>query len=191
MEDKFVILDFETTGADILHTPPVKNGYFKSKLWYDPIEFAMIDLSSEQEYHYFIEPHKDFIKEGIPWATDIHGFEKDDFIKRNDLQKWEDIYPEIQKVLTGKTAVAHNAFVFDQQVMEQTCDKYQTLVPLCKWRDTKAEIKQMYPDKAHNQIEIAKWMLDEEYKAHSAIEDVRMLAKIFKYINEKPSWIFV
>ena len=92
---------------------------------------------------------------------------------------------------TGKTAVAHNGLSFDKIVLEQTCEKYGLLPPLCKWRDTKVEIKQMYPDRPHNQIDIAKWMFDETYEAHSAIEDVRMLAKIFNNINEKPDWIFI
>jgi hypothetical protein len=34
-------------------------------------------------------------------------------------------------------------------------------------------------------------MFDETYEAHSAIEDVRMLSKIFQSINEKPDWIFI
>ena len=191
MEDKFVILDFETTGCDIYNTPPKEMGYFKSKTWYDPIELALIDLSSEKEYHYFIEPHKDFIVEGKNWATEIHGYEPDSFMKRNDLQKWTDVFPEVQRVLTGKTAVAHNAFAFDKLVMEQTCEKYKLMPPLCKWRDTKKEIKQMYPDKPSSQVDVAKWLLEETYEAHSAIEDVRMLAKIFKNINQKPDWIFI
>ena len=41
------------------------------------------------------------------------------------------------------------------------------------------------------QEDIAKWMFKEEYKAHSALEDVRMLSKIFKKLNETPAWIFV
>ena len=71
----------------------------------------------------------------------VHGYEPDKFIKRDDLQKWTDVYPEVQRVLTGKTAVAHNAFGFDKLVMEQTCEKYKLLPPLCKWRDTKKRNK--------------------------------------------------
>ena len=45
-DEKFVILDFETTGANITENPDKKLGYFKGKKWYDPIELALIDLSS-------------------------------------------------------------------------------------------------------------------------------------------------
>ena len=125
------------------------------------------------------------------WATDIHGFEPNQFMDRDDLHDFKDIYGEIARVLTGKTAVAHNAFRFDKEVMIQTCEKYNLLQPLCKWRDTKQEIKKRYPDRSATQEDIAKWMFKEEYKAHSALEDVRMLSKIFKKLNETPAWIFV
>ena len=62
---------------------------------------------------------------------------------------------------------------------------------MCSWRDTKIEIKSLYPDKSSKQEDVAKWMLEETYEAHSAIEDVRMLKKIVKYIDSKPPWIFV
>ena len=112
-------------------------------------------------------------------------------MKRDDLQTWEEVYKEVQRLLTGKTAVAHNAFAFDKIVMEQTCSKYGLLAPLCEWRDTKLEIQKMYPDKSSKQEEVAKWMFNETYNAHSAIDDVRMLKKIFTNINEKPDWIFI
>ena len=60
---------------------------------------------------------------------------------RDDLHEFKDIYGEVSRILTGKTAVAHNAFRFDKEVMSQTCEKYNLLLPLCKWRDTKQEIK--------------------------------------------------
>ena len=191
MSEKFVILDFETTGCDISNSHPTSRSYFKNKQWYDPIELALIDLSSETEYHYFIKPHEDYIIEGKSWATEVHGYQPDIFMKRDDLQTWKEVYKEVQRLLTGKTAVAHNAFAFDKIVMEQTCSKYGLLAPICEWRDTKLEIQKMYPDKSSKQEEVAKWMFNETYNAHSAIDDVRMLKKIFTNINEKPDWIFI
>ena len=188
-DEKFVILDFETTGANITENPDKKLGYFKGKKWYDPIELALIDLSSGKEYHWFIKPHKDYLKH--KWATEIHGYEPNQFMDRDDLHEFKDIYGEVSRILTGKTAVAHNAFRFDKEVMIQTCEKYNLLQPLCKWRDTKQEVKKRYPDMSATQEDIAKWMFKEEYKAHSALEDVRMLSKIFKKLNETPAWIFV
>ena len=188
-DDKYVILDFETTGANITENPDKKLGYFKGKKWYDPIELALIDLSSNKEYHWFIKPHEDYLN--YKWATDIHGYEPNQFMERDDLHDFKDIYGDVARILTGKTAVAHNAFRFDKEVMIQTCEKYNLLQPLCKWRDTKQEIKNRYPDRSATQEDIAKWMFDEEYNAHSALEDVRMLAKIFKKINTTPAWIFV
>jgi DNA polymerase III epsilon subunit-like protein len=188
-ENKLVILDFETTGANITNNPDKKWGYFKGKIWHDPIELALIDISSDTEYHWYIEPPDEFLK--FPWATHVHGFTPDKFIKRDDLVKFTDIYQEISRILNGKTAVAHNGLAFDKQVLEQTCEKYNLLVPLCSWRDTKVEIKSLYPDKSSRQEDEAKWMLEETYEAHSAIEDVRMLKKIIKYIDSKPPWIFV
>ena len=186
---KLVILDFETTGSNVTNNPDKMWGYIKGKIWYDPIELAMIDISSGKEYHWFIEPPEMFLK--YPWATHVHGYTADKFIKRDDLVKFQDIYQDISRVLVGKTAVAHNALAFDKVVLEQTCEQYNLLVPLCEWRDTKLEIKSLYPDKSNKQEDIAMWMLEETYDAHSAIEDVRMLKKIVEYIDSKPEWIFI
>ena len=44
MEDKFVILDFETTGCDIYNTPPKEMGYFK--FWfYSSLFFLTFPIS--------------------------------------------------------------------------------------------------------------------------------------------------
>ncbi len=188
-KNKLVILDFETTGANITKHPDEKWGYFKGKIWHDPIELALIDISSQVEYHWYIEPPKTFLN--TPWATHVHGYTAKEFMERDDLVKFEDIYQDISRILNGKTAVAHNALAFDKEVLQQTCERYNLLVPFCDWRDTKLEIKSLYPDKSSKQEDVAKWMLEETYNAHSAIEDVRILKKIVEYIDSKPEWIFV
>lgn len=190
-EPRYVILDFETTGANVTNHNDKELGYFKGQTWYDAIQIALIDTSvadentqsGYKEYSWRIKPHKDYA-DRADWATAIHGHTKDDYMKRTDLHEWTDIFPELARIMNDKTIVAHNAFGFDKSVFEQMCDKYGLIPPVCDWRDTKAEVKQMFPDKPASQKDCAAWMgFDEDFDGHDALVDTQMLTKIFFYIE--------
>lgn len=191
-KDKVVILDFETTGANVTNHPDTDWGYFKGQTWYDAIQIALIDTSVTDsstksgyaEYSWRIRPHKDYANR-TDWATSVHGHTRDDYMKRTDLHEWSDIFPQISRIINGKTVIAHNAFGFDKSVLEQMCDKYNLLLPVFDWRDTKAELKEMYPDRKHSQKDVAEWMqLDEDFQGHDALVDVQMLTKIYFKMEE-------
>ena len=187
-----VILDFETTGANITNHPDKKWGYFKGKTWYDAIQIALIDTSvldsstksGYKEYSWRLMPHKDYHTRK-DWATSIHGHSRDEYLLRTDLVNFTDIYPELARILNDKTVVAHNAFGFDKSVLEQMAEKYNVILPVFNWRDTKDELVKMYPDKKHSQKAVAAWMgFDNDFEGHDALVDVQMLTKIYHRIEE-------
>ena len=67
-EPRYVILDFETTGANVTNHNDKELGYFKGQTWYDAIQIALIDTSvadentqsGYKEYSWRIKPHKDY-----------------------------------------------------------------------------------------------------------------------------------
>ena len=81
--------------------------------------------------------------------------------------------------------MAHNAFGFDKSVLEQMAEKYNVILPVFNWRDTKDELVKMYPDKKHSQKAVAAWMgFDNDFEGHDALVDVQMLTKIYHRIEE-------
>lgn len=118
-----LFLDTETTGLDETA---------------EAIELAVVNSQGEILIDTLIKPSSPIPKT----ATDLHGITNAHVA---NAPCWQDIYPEIAALLTGRLVLAYNA-PFDTRILQQTCRIYRLPELSVDWRC----IMQMYKDHTRN-----------------------------------------
>lgn len=107
-----LIVDTETTGL-------------LTRSYSEIIQIAVLNIKGQLLYDRLIKPRRRIPKRTI----EIHHITDE---KVSDCPKFDAIYDELCKILSGKTLVAYNA-KFDKGILQQTCSLNKLPMIECKW----------------------------------------------------------
>lgn len=99
-EKEYYILDTETTGL---------NG--------ELVEIAIVDNQGEVVFHELLKPTIPMSKENVAF----HGITNE---MVNSAKKFDEIYDELKKILSGKPVLIYHA-AFDSKIINNTCELYK------------------------------------------------------------------
>jgi DNA polymerase-3 subunit epsilon len=113
LNDGFVVIDLETTGLD--NDPQV-----------EIVEVAITDHTGAVLLNTLVKP-----RGRIPaGAARVHGIHDADVV---DAPHFEDVYPELARLLGGQCVVAYN-FTFEQNILTAVCHRHGLPIIESDWR---------------------------------------------------------
>jgi len=106
----WLIVDTETTGLD-------GNA--------EIVQIGIVDAAGQVVLNQLVRPTSPI----SPGAAAVHGLDE---AALADAPGWMDVYPEVMRLLNGRTVLAYNA-AFDERLVAQTCQRYSQAVPEASW----------------------------------------------------------
>ena len=168
MANKFIILDTETTGLEVLQGHRI-------------IEIGAVLLNdrkkSEEHFHTYLNPSRLIDEE----ASKVHGIMNEDLL---DKPYFEEVAEEFLEFVDGSTLVIHNA-AFDvgflNNELKLASSKYPMLEEICEIEDSLALAKDKFPgqrnslDALANRFDISGY----DRTFHGALLDANILADVY------------
>ena len=123
------------------------------------------------EHQWLIRPQRMYFS---PRCIEVHGITPRDVM---DCPTWDQIWGDVQQVLDGSVAVAHNAG-FDARVLSSTCGLYDIAFSPLDLQCTRLIAKKTWPTfRSHALASLAE-NLQIEFRHHDALEDARAAATV-------------
>ena len=172
MAKKYIILDTETTGLEVLQGHRI-------------IEIGAVLMNdrkkSEEHFHTYLNPSRLIDEE----ASKVHGIMNEDLI---DKPSFDEIAEEFLEFVDGSTLVIHNA-AFDigflNNGLKLASSKYPMLQDICEVEDSLAIAKDKFPgqrnslDALANRFEISNY----DRTFHGALLDANILADVYMMLT--------
>ena len=172
MAKKYIILDTETTGLEVLQGHRV-------------IEIGAVLMNdrkkSDEHFHTYLNPSRLIDEE----ASKVHGIMNEDLI---DKPAFDEIAEEFLEFVDGSTLVIHNA-AFDigflNNELKLASSKYPMLQDICEVEDSLAIAKDKFPgqrnslDALANRFEISNY----DRTFHGALLDANILADVYMMLT--------
>ena len=172
MAKKYIILDTETTGLEVLQGHRV-------------IEIGAVLMNdrkkSEEHFHTYLNPSRLIDEE----ASKVHGIMNEDL---EDKPSFNEIAEEFLEFVDGSTLVIHNA-AFDigflNNELKLASSKYPKLEDICEVEDSLAIAKDKFPgqrnslDALANRFEISNY----DRTFHGALLDANILADVYMMLT--------
>lgn len=172
MAKKYIILDTETTGLEVLQGHRI-------------IEIGAVLMNdrkkSEEHFHTYLNPSRLIDEE----ASKVHGIMNEDLI---DKPSFDEIAEEFLEFVDGSTLVIHNA-AFDigflNNELKLASSKYPMLQDICEVEDSLAIAKDKFPgqrnslDALANRFEISNY----DRTFHGALLDANILADVYMMLT--------
>lgn len=172
MAKKYIILDTETTGLEVLRGHRV-------------IEIGAVLMNdrkkSDEHFHTYLNPSRLIDEE----ASKVHGIMNEDLI---DKPSFDEIAEEFLEFVDGSTLVIHNA-AFDigflNNELKLASSKYPMLQDICEVEDSLAIAKDKFPgqrnslDALANRFEISNY----DRTFHGALLDANILADVYMMLT--------
>ena len=172
MTKKYIILDTETTGLEVLQGHRI-------------IEIGAVLMNdrkkSEEHFHTYLNPSRLIDEE----ASKVHGIMNEDLI---DKPSFDEIAEEFLEFVDGSTLVIHNA-AFDigflNNELKLASSKYPMLQDICEVEDSLAIAKDKFPgqrnslDALANRFEISNY----DRTFHGALLDANILADVYMMLT--------
>ena len=172
MAKKYIILDTETTGLEVLQGHRI-------------IEIGAVLINdrkkSKEHFHTYLNPSRLIDEE----ASKVHGIMNEDLI---DKPSFDEIAEEFLEFIDGSTLVIHNA-AFDigflNNELKLASSKYPMLQDICEVEDSLAIAKDKFPgqrnslDALANRFEISNY----DRTFHGALLDANILADVYMMLT--------
>ena len=172
MAKKYIILDTETTGLEVLQGHRI-------------IEIGAVLMNdrkkSEEHFHTYLNPSRLIDEE----ASKVHGIMNEDLI---DKPSFDEIAEEFLEFVDGSILVIHNA-AFDigflNNELKLASSKYPMLQDICEVEDSLAIAKDKFPgqrnslDALANRFEISNY----DRTFHGALLDANILADVYMMLT--------
>ena len=172
MAKKYIILDTETTGLEVLQGHRV-------------IEIGAVLMNdrkkSEEHFHTYLNPSRLIDEE----ASKVHGIMNEDL---EDKPAFDEIAEEFLEFVDGSTLVIHNA-AFDigflNNELKLASSKYPKLEDICEVEDSLAIAKDKFPgqrnslDALANRFDISNY----DRTFHGALLDANILADVYMMLT--------
>ena len=172
MAKKYIILDTETTGLEVLQGHRI-------------IEIGAVLINdrkkSKEHFHTYLNPSRLIDEE----ASKVHGIMNEDLI---DKPSFDEIAEEFLEFVDGSTLVIHNA-AFDigflNNELKLASSKYPMLQDICEVEDSLAIAKDKFPgqrnslDALANRFEISNY----DRTFHGALLDANILADVYMMLT--------
>ena len=172
MAKKYIILDTETTGLEVLQGHRV-------------IEIGAVLMNdrkkSKEHFHTYLNPSRLIDEE----ASKVHGIMNEDLL---DKPSFDEIAEEFLEFVDGSTLVIHNA-AFDvgflNNELKLASSKYPMLQDICEIEDSLAIAKDKFPgqrnslDALANRFEISNY----DRTFHGALLDANILADVYMMLT--------
>ena len=168
MAKKYIILDTETTGLEVLRGHRV-------------IEIGAVLMNdrkkSDEHFHTYLNPSRLIDEE----ASKVHGIMNEDLL---DKPSFDEIAEEFLEFVDGSTLVIHNAdfdIGFLNNELKLASSKYPMLQDICEIEDSLAIAKDKFPgqrnslDALANRFEISNY----DRTFHGALLDANILADVY------------
>ena len=172
MAKKYIILDTETTGLEVLHGHRV-------------IEIGAVLMNdrkkSDEHFHTYLNPSRLIDEE----ASKVHGIMNEDLL---DKPSFDEIAEEFLEFVDGSTLVIHNAdfdIGFLNNELKLASSKYPMLQDICEIEDSLAIAKDKFPgqrnslDALANRFEISNY----DRTFHGALLDANILADVYMMLT--------
>ena len=172
MAKKYIILDTETTGLEVLQGHRV-------------IEIGAVLMNdrkkSEEHFHTYLNPSRLIDEE----ASKVHGIMNEDLL---DKPSFDEIAEEFLEFVDGSTLVIHNAdfdIGFLNNELKLASSKYPMLQDICEIEDSLAIAKDKFPgqrnslDALANRFEISNY----DRTFHGALLDANILADVYMMLT--------
>ena len=172
MAKKYIILDTETTGLEVLQGHRV-------------IEIGAVLINdrkkSKEHFHTYLNPSRLIDEE----ASKVHGIMNEDLLNK---PAFDEIAEEFLEFVDGSTLVIHNA-AFDigflNNELKLASSKYPMLQDICEIEDSLAIAKDKFPgqrnslDALANRFEISNY----DRTFHGALLDANILADVYMMLT--------
>ena len=172
MAKKYIILDTETTGLEVLQGHRV-------------IEIGAVLMNdrkkSKEHFHTYLNPSRLIDEE----ASKVHGIMNEDLLNK---PSFDEIAEEFLEFVDGSTLVIHNA-AFDigflNNELKLASSKYPMLQDICEIEDSLAIAKDKFPgqrnslDALANRFEISNY----DRTFHGALLDANILADVYMMLT--------
>ena len=172
MTKKYIILDTETTGLEVLQGHRV-------------IEIGAVLMNdrkkSKEHFHTYLNPSRLIDEE----ASKVHGIMNEDLLNK---PAFDEIAEEFLEFVDGSTLVIHNA-AFDigflNNELKLASSKYPMLQDICEIEDSLAIAKDKFPgqrnslDALANRFEISNY----DRTFHGALLDANILADVYMMLT--------
>ncbi|MDC3417998.1 3'-5' exonuclease [Aquibacillus salsiterrae] len=129
------------------------------------------------EYYTLINPLMEFDS----FHTYIHGITEQDVIA---APTFEEVWPEISKLLNNQLLVAHNAS-FDMSVLRHTLDRFHLDYPTCEYFCSVTLSKRVWTGLLNYKLNTLAEFNQIEFIHHDALEDARVASRIVSKAMEK------
>jgi len=172
MAKKYIILDTETTGLEVLQGHRV-------------IEIGAVLMNdrkkSDEHFHTYLNPSRLIDEE----ASKVHGIMNEDLL---DKPSFDEIAEEFLEFVDGSTLVIHNAnfdIGFLNNELKLASSKYPMLQDICEIEDSLAIAKDKFPgqrnslDALANRFEISNY----DRTFHGALLDANILADVYMMLT--------
>ena len=172
MAKKYIILDTETTGLEVLHGHRV-------------IEIGAVLMNdrkkSDEHFHTYLNPSRLIDEE----ASKVHGIMNEDLL---DKPSFDEIAEEFLEFVDGSILVIHNAdfdIGFLNNELKLASSKYPMLQDICEIEDSLAIAKDKFPgqrnslDALANRFEISNY----DRTFHGALLDANILADVYMMLT--------
>ena len=172
MAKKYIILDTETTGLEVLQGHRV-------------IEIGAVLMNdrkkSDEHFHTYLNPSRLIDEE----ASKVHGIMNEDLLDKPSFDK---IAEEFLEFVDGSTLVIHNAdfdIGFLNNELKLASSKYPMLQDICEIEDSLAIAKDKFPgqrnslDALANRFEISNY----DRTFHGALLDANILADVYMMLT--------
>ena len=172
MAKKYIILDTETTGLEVLRGHRV-------------IEVGAVLMNdrkkSDEHFHTYLNPSRLIDEE----ASKVHGIMNEDLL---DKPSFDEIAEEFLEFVDGSTLVIHNAdfdIGFLNNELKLASSKYPMLQDICEIEDSLAIAKDKFPgqrnslDALANRFEISNY----DRTFHGALLDANILADVYMMLT--------
>ena len=172
MAKKYIILDTETTGLEVLRGHRV-------------IEIGAVLMNdrkkSDEHFHTYLNPSRLIDEE----ASKVHGIMNEDLL---DKPSFDEIAEEFLEFVDGSTLVIHNAdfdIGFLNNELKLASSKYPMLQDICEIEDSLAIAKDKFPgqrnslDALANRFEISNY----DRTFHGALLDANILAEVYMMLT--------
>jgi len=172
MAKKYIILDTETTGLEVLQGHRI-------------IEIGAVLMNdrkkSKEHFHTYLNPSRLIDEE----ASKVHGIMNEDLLNK---PSFDEIAEEFLEFVDGSTLVIHNA-AFDigflNNELKLASSKYPMLQDICEIEDSLAIAKDKFPgqrnslDALANRFEISNY----DRTFHGALLDANILADVYMMLT--------
>lgn len=170
-KNNITVIDTETTGLE-----PEKGDRI--------IEIACIRIKNDKIDNNFFHTYLNVNKKISKKAYTIHRIKKK-FLK--DKPKFEDIFEKLDKFIKNSIIIAHNA-KFDLKFLKMEYLKIG-IKKRFKFIDTLYIAKKIFPGKKNSLKKISKRLKINYKKMHNALNDAKILAKVYLKLKNKQKQI--